>query len=210
MLTSRLEAVFDEFLHKVKEEFQMAKTTEIDQKKIKKNLNAPNYGYKEDKSSRLDNRPSYMFKKRNVLPGWYSPLQSPSTEIKTRYPKKFGKLEKPEKNHANATCMEELVENMNRRKDELRELRELRKRDYAAPTTNVEPHIKRCTCKLHKNDTDHIYDIPTKTRYSRNSQNFRTEGASMTRSKLRPDYLSKKTPMSAFTITSASLTHSSS
>lgn len=206
MLSSRLEAVFDEFLSKVKEEFHMAKTVEVDQKKIRKNSFAPNYGYRDEKSGRLDDHPSFMLKKRNLLPGWYSPLHSLSTELKTKYPKKFGKFEK----NATNAVIEDRDGNTNRRKEEIRDYRDYRKRDHAVPVTSVEPNIKKCTCKQHKSYAEHIYDMPTKSRFARNSQNFKPDGMGAIRPKGFAGQMPKRVaPMSAFTITSASLTHSS-
>lgn len=192
MLSSRLAAVFDEFLNKVKEEVKVVKKCEIENKKIKKLPNTTNYG-QEDKSNQLDNHPSFMFKKRNLLPGWYSPMQSRSIEMKTRYPKKFIK---PEKNHYSA-CVEGRNENLNKRKDEIR------KRDHVHPATYHEPNMKRCICKHQKTETEHLYDNPTKTRISRNQQNFRTDGVSAMRSQLRSGHQAKKMPnLSALTLTS--------
>lgn len=209
MLSSRLEAVFDEFLHKVKEEFQMAKTVEVEPNKLKKNPINPNYGYKDEKSNRLDDHPSFMFRKRNLFPGWYSPKRNLSAEMKSKYSKKFTKMDK---NHPNALD-ERFLENMNRRKDELRrqddlrEYREFRKPDHIPPMMNMEPNLKKCTCKHPK--VEHVYDVPTKTKYSKN---FRADGVSVARpEKLRVGYYPKKmNPLSAFTVTSQSMTHSSS
>ncbi|KAG4076836.1 hypothetical protein HA402_004438 [Bradysia odoriphaga] len=208
MLSSRLEAVFDEFLSKVKEEFQMAKTVDGDQKKIRKNSIAPNYGYRDEKSSRLDDHPSFTFKKRNLLPGWYAPLQNLSAELKTKYPKKFGKFEKNLTN----VGIEGRDGNINRRTDELRNYREYRKCDQpAVPVSIAEPNLKKCICKHHKSYAEHIYDLPAKSRFARNSQNFRAEGTSVIRPKTHAGHMAKKVvPMSAFTLTSVSSTHSSS
>lgn len=211
MLSSRLEAVFDEFLFKVKEEFKIAKTGDGDQKKIKKIQNAPNYEYKEEKSGRLDNRPSFMFKKKNLLPGWYSPLQSRSTELKAKYPKTFNKFDK----YTNE-CLEERMEKINKKRDELR------KRAYVTPNAEPmhmqEPNLKKCICKHHKAEAEPIYDTPTKTRYARNhfkaedprnQHHFKAEGSSMIRPQLRPGHLSKKAPaLSTFTLTSVSTSSS--
>lgn len=203
MLSSRLEAVFEEFLNKVKEEFKVAKKGEVEHKKLKKLPNTTNYG-QEEKPSLLDNHPSFMFKKRNLLPGWYSPMQSRSIELKTRYPKKFNK---PDKNHTSAPYAEGRNDNLNhlnKRKNEIR------KRDHATPPINLEPNMKRCICKHHKTEAEHLYDNPTKTRISRNHQNFRADGVNAMRSQLRPGHQSKKMPtMSAFTLTSVSSNSSS-
>lgn len=202
MLSSRLEAVFDEFLYKVKEEFKMAKTGDVNRKKMKNVQNAetaPTYGYKEEKPSRLDNRPSFMLKKKNQMPGWYSPMQSLSTELKTKFPKKFNKFEK---NHTNE-CLEERIENINKRRDELR------KRDYGTPVIAEPMNTKKCICKHHRAEKEPIYDIPTKTRHPRSHQHFKAEGASMVRPQTRSGHLSKKAPaLSAFTLTSLSQTSS--
>lgn len=191
----------------------MATTQEANQKKIRKNSIAPNYGppnygYRDEKSGRLDDHPSFMLKKRNLLPGWYSPLQSLSTELKTKYPKKFGKFEKNLTN----TGIEDRDLNAIRRKEGIRDFRDYRKRDPAVPIMNAEPNVQKCICKHHKSYAEHIYDLPTKSRFARNSQNFRAEGTSSIRPKTHAGagQLPKKVaPMSAFTLTSVSLTHSS-
>lgn len=202
MLSSRLNAVFDEFLNKVKEEFKVVKKGDAEQKKMKKLPNPTNYRHEEkmrqeEKLSQLDDHPSFMFKRRNLLPGWYSPKQSRSIELKSRYPKKFNK---PDKNHTNAAWPEGRIENLNRRKDELR------KRDHVTPAINAdaEPNIKKCICKHHKNEFEHLYDAQVKSRHSRNHQMFGPEGASAMRSQLRTGHHpSKKMPtMSSLTLTS--------
>lgn len=201
MLSSRLEAVFDEFLHKVKEEFHLAKKVDdVDQKKLNKNSVAPNYGCKAEKWDRLDDRPSFIFKKRNLMPGWYSPTRNFSTEFKAKYPKRYSKLEKSVK-----PCLEERVEHISgRRKDDFRGFRDSRK--MTSPATNIEPNLKMCLCKHHKNDAEHVYDVPNRTKFSRN---FRTEGMGMTHANKPRHQTRKISPLSTFTITSGSLTRSS-
>lgn len=195
MLTSRLEAVFDEFLDKVKDEFKMARISEIDHSKIRKVPVNPNYGFKEEKTNRLDEHPSFMLKKKNLLPGWYTPMESYSTELKSKFPKKFSK---PEKNQANVT-REDRIDYINRKKSE-----QLHKRAYAAPM-NVEPNMKRCICKQHRTDAEHIYDTPMKTKLPRNLQKFAAEGgASMFRPQHRGDQSKKMPPMSRLTLTTLS------
>lgn len=237
MLTSRLEAVFDEFLNKVKDEFKIAKMSEIDHTKIRKEKTSPfdqtkirkapanpnfrikeekpsrfdfdntklrkvpvtqNYRFKEERHARLDDHPSFMLKKRNLLPGWYSPMESRSTELKTKYSKKFGKLEKK---HTTACLDDRRAEYSNRKRAELR------KRDYASPTNNVEiNNAQRCICKHDNSEDEHIYEKPIKNKLARDLPHFRFEGASMIGSRVRTGNGPKKMPtmptMSAFTLTS--------
>lgn len=219
MLSSRLEAVFDEFLNKVKEELKVAKIGEIGSKKMKKVQNPTNYGQNLEKSSQLEDRPSFAFKKRNLHPEWYTPLQSRSIEMKTRYPRKFSKFDR---NPAN-TVVDERVGEMHRRKEEIRKrdfvstlnLEPNMRRDYAiaanhessmrrdhAIAPNRDANMKRCICKQHKNDAEHFYDIQMKSRFPRNQPDFGAEGVSKIRSQLRPVHKPKLPNMSAFTLTS--------
>lgn len=180
------------------------------QSKLKKVRNLTNYGNKLEEPNLLEKQPSFLLRKKDLTAGWFSPIQSRSSELRKKYQRNLNKYDRK---------VDDRIVNVQKKNDERR-----RKEQLHPKSKNVEPNIehrnigkgektgdahfcdtslKRCTCKGQRTEEANFYDnMLRSSRMPRNQQNFRAEGFGMHPS----DYRTKEAPiesLSNFTFNSA-------
>lgn len=263
MLSSRLQELFDEFLYKIKEQFDNVSLTgeinanqnriknvsnpiehvhkqeepgemHVNQSKIKKERNTTNFGYQPEELSEIyakqnklkkfrnfgnyevkqeepnlsDKQPSFLLRKKDLAPGWFSPMRSQSSELRRKYQRSHTKQKNPTNKYLDErfASKQKKIEERRRKEEKLK---------------NVEPNIERNECKAHKTDgtgfydgnmkkcickNADLYDNKIKSRRSRDMHNFQAEGFGMHPIYYRP----KEEPIHSFSNFTFDSTYTSS